>query len=689
MSVPFFCSNIGELASLRQRFRLAADIGGTFTDIVAQDVSTGVCHAIKVLSIPANPELAVVAGIDAAIPNSAGLDFFVHGTTVGLNAVLTRTGARVALLTTRNFGDIYAIQGNDRGEIFSIRWNKPEPLVPLEDIYTARERIAATGEVVESLNSDDVEAFADAVGSAKFESIAICFLFAFKNPTHELEAEAILRRRLPEIDIALSHRVSPEWREFERTSTTVMDGYVAPVIRSYLNRLKCQVQDRLSPGRALHVMQSNGGVMSTEAAGKAPLQTLLSGPVGGAIGGRALAEATGRGNLICIDMGGTSFDASLIIDGLPSSSNEARIEGLPVQMAVVDINVIGAGGGSVAWEEAGAIRVGPKSAGSDPGPVCYGRGGDEPTVSDANLVLGRLGSANFSGSQITLDAKAAERALSQFGVRFGLDAYAMAQGIIDIINAKMADAIRTITVRRGIDPRDFTLVAFGGAGPAQAAALANDLGTKDVIIPVHPGAFSAWGMLQTDVRRDFKSTLYGSWDGMEASDIGERFAVLEREGQKELVAEGVPAKHVNFQRAIDFRYHGQEYVLTIPVAHGPLDMAAVRQAFDGAYLRQYGHNNPEARAEMANVRVVAVGKLDRPPLPEPGPAEPAPVRRRTVYFSGEAMPTSIVQRSAIGSDTTISGPAIIEEETATILVPPGWQISTIAGGHLLLSRGKR
>ena len=647
------------------------------------------CHATKVLSIPANPELAVVGGIDAAIPKSAGLDFFVHGTTVGLNAVLTRTGARVALLTTRNFRDIYAIQGNDRGEIFSIRWNKPEPLVPLEDIYTARERIAATGEVVESLNSDDVEAFADAVGSGKFESIAICFLFAFKNPTHELEAEAILRRRLPEIDIALSHRVSPEWREFERTSTTVMDGYVAPVIRSYLNRLKCQVQDRLSPGRALHVMQSNGGVMSTEAASKAPLQTLLSGPVGGAIGGRALAEATGRGNLICIDMGGTSFDASLIIDGLPSSSNEARIEGLPVQMAVVDINVIGAGGGSVAWEEAGAIRVGPKSAGSDPGPVCYGRGGDEPTVSDANLVLGRLGSANFSGSQITLDAKAAERALSQFGARFGLDAYAMAQGIIDIINAKMADAIRTITVRRGIDPRDFTLVAFGGAGPAQAAALANDLGTKDVIIPVHPGAFSAWGMLQTDVRRDFKSTLYGSWDGMEASDIAERFAVLEREGQKGLEAEGVPAKHVNFERAIDFRYHGQEYVLTIPVAHGPLDMAAVRQAFDGAYLRQYGHNNPEARAEMANVRVVAVGKLDRPPLPEPGPAEPAPVRRRTVYFSGEAMPTSIVQRSAIGSDTTISGPAIIEEGTATTLVPPGWQISTIACGHLLLSRGKR
>ena len=287
------------------------------------------CHATKLLSIPANPALAVVKGIDAAIGKSAGLDFFVHGTTVGLNALLTRTGAKVALLTTRNFRDIYTIQGNDRGEIFSIRWNKPEPLVPLEDTYTARERIAATGEVIEPLDPDDVEAFVDAVEVGKFESIAICFLFAFKNPAHELAAEAILRRRLPDIDIALSHCVSPEWREFERTSTTVMDSYLAPVVRIYLSRLAGDIQDRLPAGRALHVMESNGGVMSIDAASKAPLQTLLSGPVGGAIGGRALAASTGRGNLICIDMGGTSFDASLIIDGSPSSSNEARIEGLP------------------------------------------------------------------------------------------------------------------------------------------------------------------------------------------------------------------------------------------------------------------------------------------------------------------------------------------------------------------------
>ena len=631
----------------------------------------------------------MVAGIEAAIAKTDEIDFFVHGTTVGLNAVLTRSGARVALLTTRNFRDIYTIQGNDRGEIFSIRWSKPEPLVPLENTYTAQERIAADGAVVEPINPDDVEAFADAVEAGGFESVAICFLFSFQNPIHELAAEEILRRRLPGIDIALSHRVSPEWREFERTSTTVMDSYVAPVIRGYLQRLAVRIGDRLPEGRALHVMESNGGVMSTTAASTSPLQTLLSGPVGGAIGGRALAASTGRKNLICIDMGGTSFDASLIIDGSPSTSNEARIEGLPVQMSIVDINVIGAGGGSIAWEEAGAIRVGPQSAGSEPGPICYGLGGDRPTVSDANLVLGRLDGANFAGSRVTLDAEGAEQAMQSMGARFGLDALGMAQGIVDIINAKMADAIRTITVRRGIDPRDFTLVAFGGAGPSQAAALADELGTKDVVIPVFPGAFSAWGMLQTNVRHDFKSTHYGFWDQVAVAEIQERFSDLEREGLNELVADGVSKDEISFERAIDFRYHGQEYVLTIALPPGLIDLAKIRASFDEAYGRQYGHNNPEARVEMTNLRVAALGKLDRPPAAEPGDAEPSLERSRSVYFSGEAVPTAILQRAAIGAKESVYGPAVIEEGTATTLVPPGWIATTIAGGHLLLSRLER
>ena len=433
-------------------------------------------------------------------------------------------------------------------------------------------------------------------------------------------------------------------------------------------------------------MESNGGAMSAAAAAETPLQTLLSGPVGGAIGGRELAATTGRANLICVDMGGTSFDASLIVDGLPSASNEAELEGLPIQMSIVDIHVIGAGGGSIAWEEAGAVRVGPKSAGSVPGPACYGRGGVEPTVSDANLVLGRLDGANFAGGAMSLDYDKAAAAVRSIGDRFGLSLEAMAQGIIDIINAKMADAIRTITIRRGIDPRDFALVAYGGAGPAQAAALAEQLDIGEVIVPVLPGAFSAWGMLHTDVRHDFKTTFYGFWDQVAPQTLAAEFAKLESEGRVYLAKEGVADEAMAFERHGDFRYQGQEYVLTIPVTGDPVDMAGVRRAFDEAYERQYGHSSPDGRIEVANLRVAAIGRLKRPPTPEPARAARGAVRARAVYFDGRRMETAVIERDQITPSEVVSGPAIIEEATATTLLPPNWQAGLIAGGHLQLTR---
>jgi N-methylhydantoinase A len=408
--------------------------------------------------------------------------------------------------------------------------------------------------------------------------------------------------------------------------------------------------------------------------------------VGGAIGGRALAETTGRPNLICIDMGGTSFDASLIVDGLPSASNEAELEGLPIQMSVIDIHVIGAGGGSIAWEEAKAVRVGPRSAGSVPGPACYGRGGTEPTVSDANLVLGRLDGANFAGGSMTLDYDKAAAAVGAIGRRFGMSPEEMAQGIIDIINAKMADAIRTITIRRGIDPRDFALVAYGGAGPAQAAALADQLEIAEVIIPVMPGAFSAWGMLQTDVRHDFKATFYGFWDQVTPEAVSAQLAKLEEDGRAYLAKEGLAAEAMTFERSGDFRYQGQEYVLTIPIGPDPVDMASVRSAFDAAYDRQYGHSSPSGRIEVANLRVAAIGRLARPPIPDPDILPRQKDGSRRVYFDGKQVDTTIVQREQIALDTTLSGPAIIEEPTATTLLPPGWTARVIRGGHLALTR---
>lgn len=667
-------------------YRVSADIGGTFTDIVFQNSQTGACGATKILSTPADPALAVIEGIQSAIPQDAEIDFFVHGTTVGLNALLTRRGVRMALLTTENFRDIYTIQGNDRGEIFSIRWNKPEPLVPLEDTFTISERIAADGEVVTPINVADLDALVEATKNNGYEAIAICLLFAFRNPEHELAAEAYLRERLPGVSITLSHRISPEWREFERTSTTVMDGYLAPVVRRYLETLVGQLKERLPADQDLHVMESNGGVMSAAAASRTPLQTLLSGPVGGAIGGRALAEMTCRQNLICVDMGGTSFDASLIVDGLPSASTETKLEGLPIQMSVVDIHVIGAGGGSIAWSEAGAARVGPQSAGSKPGPACYGLGGTEPTVSDANLVLGRLDGANFSSGALKLNADLARQAVGKMGAEFGMNTEEMAQGIIDIINAKMADAIRTITIQRGIDPRDFSLVAFGGAGPSQAAALAEELEIGEVIVPVHPGAFSAWGMLQTDVRHDFKETLYGFWDQFEVKDLESRFGALEGQGRDHLAAEGVSSDAIGFERSADFRYHGQEYVLTIPIPNGAIDMDAVRTTFDRAYDRQYGHSSPEGRVEIANLRVAAIGKLDRPDSAAPEVGQAGASRSREVFFGGAQNETAIIDRAGLAVGSVTAGPAIIEEGTATTLVPPGWQAEVIGGGHLSLTK---
>jgi N-methylhydantoinase A len=669
---------------MSKSYRVSADIGGTFTDIVYQDVETGRCGATKVLSTPDNPALAVLEGIDSVLGDDGDMAFFVHGTTVGLNALLTRRGSKIALVTNENFRDIYTIQGNDRGEIFSIRWNKPEPLTPIEHTYTVGGRIAADGTELEPLRLSDLDALVEACGRENYEAIAISLLFSFNNPAHEIAVRDYLQERLPDVQIVLSHKVSPEWREFERTSTTVTDAYLAPVVRKYISTLQDEMGDRLPDGGALHVMESNGGVMTAAAAAETPLQTLLSGPVGGAIGGKALSASTGRPNLICVDMGGTSFDASLVIDGLPSASNEAHLEGLPIQMSVVDIHVIGAGGGSIAWKEAGALRVGPQSAGSTPGPVCYGRGGTEPVVSDANLVLGRLDGANFSGGDMTLDRDAAAAALAKLGEDFGMNAEEMARGVIDIVNAKMADAIRTITVQRGIDPREFSLVAFGGAGPAQAAALAEELEISEVIIPVHPGAFSAWGMLQTDVRHDFKETLYSFWDLIEPETIDTAFDRLEQKGRDYLSEEGIEGERVSFERAIDFRYYGQEYVLTIALDDGPIDMDKVRADFDAAYERQYGHNSPENRVEMANIRLAALGRLERPDNAPPEREEPKPARERQVWFAGEPRTTAILDRNSLSDGEKVHGPAIIEEVTSTTLLPPGWTAQLIDGGHMSL-----
>ncbi|MGH9106729.1 MAG: hydantoinase/oxoprolinase family protein, partial [Acidimicrobiales bacterium] len=652
-------------------YRVAIDIGGTFTDFVVQEASTGVTRTGKLLSTPGDLANAVIEGLDRFVPPASEVDFLVHGTTAGLNALIERRGARVLLVATEGFRDIYTIAGNDRREIFNVRYRKPEPLVPQELAVEVRERLAADGSVVTALEPGSLEAAVQLARAQEVEAVAVCLLFSYLNPAHELAVERYLEEHLPGAQVTCSHRVSREWREYARASSAIMNAYIAPTVTRYLTTLVGSLEaDRASK---LLVMQSNGGVMTAAAARQMPLQTLLSGPVGGTIGAQQIARDLGRDNLICVDMGGTSFDGSLVVGNTASVSNEAEVEGLPVQMPVVDIYGVGAGGGSVGWTEAGAMRVGPRSAGADPGPACYGRGGAEPTVTDANLLLGRIGEARFAGGGMSLDTEAARKAIARLGEQIGMDVLETAQGIVDVVNAKMADAISTVTVRRGIDPRGFALVAFGGAGPMHAADLAARLDIAEVIVPMLPGTFSAWGMLQTDFRHDLRSTLYRDLSQADPAEIGASYRQLEAEGASFLADEGIVPAAMAFERTADLRYAGQEYALTVTLGPpGEVDIAALRERFDRLYLERYGHSNPVAPAELVKLGVIATGKVPRP-VPGAPAAEPRTAwGQRKAFFCGRAHDCTIATREQLAAGEQLKGPVIIEEATSTTVVPPGW-----------------
>ena len=563
------------------RYRVSVDIGGTFTDFVVHDEEQGYAFTGKVLSTPDDPARGVITGLTGLIYDLGNIAFLVHGTTVGLNAFLERRGARVLLVTTAGFRDVYTIARGDRKKLYALQYRKPEPLIPPHDIYTVRERMRWDGSIQEELHSEDFEPIIEKIQAEDIKAVAICFLHSYVNPEHELQARKLLQELVgsgaersgdgalaaarPGLSISLSHEIAREWRDYERSSSAVLNAYVAPIVERYLSSLESQVRER-GLRSTLYVMQSNGGVMTAAAARSLPIQTFLSGPVGGTIGGQALSQALKRPNLLCVDMGGTSFDASLIINGQPSFSTETALEGLPVLMSLVDIHTIGAGGGSLAWLEAGALRVGPRSAGADPGPACYGLGGTQPTVTDANLFLGRMNPDYFLGGRMDLDRQAAEKAIRSVADQLELTAEALAEGMLAVINARMADAMRTITVRQGIDPREYSLVAFGGAGPMHAAALAEELDIKEVIVPWAPGTFSAWGMLQTNVRHDLTQTFYQTMQATTLEDLEDVYGQLEDQGRQILRGEEVPDEHMGFLRTADMRYIGQEYSVNVQVS---------------------------------------------------------------------------------------------------------------------------
>ncbi len=654
-------------------YRVSADIGGTFTDIVVES-SDAPAVIGKVATTPANPAEGVVNGIAGLVPDASDIEFFVHGTTVGLNAFLERKGERVLLIATAGAGDAYTIARGNRQTLYELHYNKPQQLVPRRDVHEVRGRLLWDGSEAEPLNAGD---FAPIIGKIRAENIravAVCFLHAFAYPRHELEAREIIAAALPDVSVSLSHEIAREWREYERASSAVMNAYVAPVVQRYLENLETELRDRSMPA-TVHIMQSSGGVTTAERARQTPVYSLLSGPVGGTIAGTAISRISGRGNLLCVDMGGTSFDLSLVIDGKANTTLETELEGLPLLMSIVDIQTIGTGGGSIAWLENGAVRVGPHSAGSQPGPACYGRGGTEPTVTDANLYLGRLGAKSLLAGAMELDEKAAADAIESLAERAGMEPIPFAEGILAISNAAMADAMRTITVSQGVDPREFALVAFGGAGPMAAVFLAEELDIREVLIPPFPGTLSAWGMLQTDLRQDLTSSFFQPVASAELPDIVARYGELEEDGRLALGGQGVADDRMSMQRTADMRYVGQEYTINVPVAVDA-GIETMVENFHAAHERRYGHCNTAAPVEFVNLRVAAFGHLDKYDGSAAAPGtdgEPDGSARQAV-FAGASHDTRVVVREQLPVGFSADGPLIVEEQSATTVIPPGWRL---------------
>ncbi|WP_394140091.1 hydantoinase/oxoprolinase family protein [Cytobacillus oceanisediminis] len=651
------------------RYRLGVDIGGTFTDLVIFDRMENVYHTKKALTTPHNLAEGVLECIEHYVDDLSEIEYFVHGTTSGLNAFLERKGANVALIVTKGFRDVYEIGRANRTEMYNIHFNKPATLVEREHIYEINERVTFDGSVVKPIDEENLLQIIEELKEKEYDAVAVCLMHAYRNPDHEGHIRRAIEKEL-DIPVSLSSDIAREWREYERVSTTIINAYIAPIVKKYLKILEQEVE-KIGFKKDIYIMQSNGGVMTSKIAKKLPLQTLMSGPVGGTIGGMNLTKLTGDKNLICVDMGGTSFDVSMIINGEPDVIAEINMEGFPILSSMVNIHTIGAGGGSIAWIEAGGLRVGPKSAGSSPGPACYGKGGKQPTVTDANLVLGRIDENNFLGGDIKLDKQAAIEAITTVADQIGLSVKETAEGICDIANAKMADAIRTLTVKRGIDPREFTLVAFGGAGPMHAVLIADLLDMKKVFVPSVSGTFSAWGMLQTDIRFDTVRNYVATKAQVEMPEIESKYEEMKQESITVLNQQNIETGQIRFQNSIDVRYTGQEY--TINILNDTNNFEQIEQDFHKAHLDIYGHNNPKGLIEFVNLRVTAFGDLEKIEYvksQEQTEQQATPKSTRNVVWNNVEAVTKVYSTDSLVNGNYFNGPAIVEDKNSTLVIPP-------------------
>lgn len=663
---------------------ISTDIGGTFTDLVAYDLDTGTFHQAKDYTDPADLSSGVGRCLDkSGLPVADALEF-VHGTTVAINTAIERTGAPTALLVTRGMRDVYEIGRGNRPEAYNLMFRRPVPLIGRELIFEVDERLGPHGEVVRPLDEHSVRAAVAAALDAGVTAIAVCTLHSYANPSHEERIGELIAELAPQLFVTLSHRILREYREYERISTAVMNSYVGPKVSGYLDDLREVLQTRNFRGRTF-IMQSNGGVMIPEIARDQPVMMMESGPVGGVVAAGAIAAEYGITHAVAFDMGGTTAKAALLRDGSPEIAQGYYVggfaSGIPVRVPVVDVVEVGAGGGSIAHiDPTGALRVGPQSAGGRPGPVCYGWGGEQPTVTDANAVLGRLNPERFLGGEMGLDVAGARAAFERtIGKALGLSADDAALAVINIAVNMMGLAVRSVSIERGVDPRECALIAFGGAGPLHACAVAREVNIPRVIVPMLPGHFSALGMLLADIRHELVRTVYSTIDDAEPAALTEVVREMSEEVTTMLTTELIPEPNQSVEIFFDLRYRGQEFTLRTPSTVAELqsreDLGKLRQRFDELHEVRFGHNSPGATVEIVNARVVGIGKRDRirPKLGAPaGPV--APTTRRVASGVGSratATDWQIYQREALPAGSRVTGPAVIEEYASTVVLNEG------------------
>src|SRR3954451_1238014 len=660
--------------------------------MVVFDPATGHVDSLKTSSTPSTPGRAIVNALDEGGVAAAEIETFTHGTTVGTNALIERTGCKVAFVTTKGFEDTPFIQRINRKVLYDLRWSKPEPLVAGRRLCLGLdERLDAEGTEVKPVVESEVRELCRRIREGGAEAVAVSLLFSYVNTEHEERVKEILAEELPGVPVSVSSEVAPIWREYERSSTTIADAYLRPLLGRYVASLDGSLRGAGMTGEWT-IMKSNGGVMLAGAAAEAPIQTVMSGPAGGMTATEHVARALGEASVLTLDMGGTSADVGILVGGAQRHTTEYEIEwGLPAAVPLIDIKSIGAGGGSIAWVDAGGfLRVGPKSAGAAPGPICYGRGGTQVTVTDANLLLGRLNPEYFLAGRMRLDPSAVTEAMEALGEPIGLAPLELAASIVEIANENMASAIKMVSLERGHDPRRFSLLAFGGAGPLHAAAVARVLGIPRVIVPQYPGVFSALGLLLADIRVDKVWTQAFRSNDVDASVVNRQFGRITERALAELRQEGFSGEP-QVQRAINMRYFGQNYEHEVAIEPGGLDDAALERAFrrfDELHAERYGYAIQREVIELVSFKVTAIGKRAPIDLSRANGATGSARSTRQVYVRGHGFLDALVaHRSSLALGEQLAGPAVIEEEGATLFVEPGMTVERLPQGALLIETG--